>query len=53
MRVWVIQCWLTEMLLIIAGSRIAYYIQIFAWSVLRRAKNEENHQLGLESNTEP
>jgi len=42
-----------EMLLIIEGSRIAYYIQIFVWSVLRRTKNEEIHHLGLESNTEP
>jgi len=42
-----------EILLIIAGSRIAYYIQLFAWSVLRRDKNEEIQQLGVESNTEP
>jgi len=41
------------MLLIIADSRIAYYIQILAWSMLGREENEEIHQLGLESNTEP
>ena len=32
-------------ILIIEGSRVAFYIQIFAWSVLRRPKKLGNSQI--------